>query len=47
MDKPTVSLDAYVRGMWPAEEKMKKQLQKIYLDIEGILEENQGEGKVR
>ena len=34
-------LEAIKRGMWQAEEKMKKELQKIYLDIEGILEENQ------
>ena len=40
-------LEAIKRGMWQAEEKMKKELQKIYLDIEGILEENQGGGKVK
>ena len=40
-------MEAIKRGMWQAEEKMKKELQKIYLDIEGILEENQVGGKVK
>ena len=34
-------LEAIKRGMWQAEEKMKQELQNIYLDIEGILEESQ------
>ena len=32
-------LEAIERGMWNASEDMKKQLQQIYLDIEGFLEE--------
>jgi len=31
-------LEAIERGMWQATEEMKKELQKIYLDIEGLLE---------
>ena len=31
-------LEAIERGMWQATEEMKKQLQKLYLDIEGLLE---------
>lgn len=31
-------LEAIERGMWDATEEMKKQLQKLYLDIEGLLE---------
>ncbi len=31
-------LEAIERGMWDASEEMKKQLQKLYLDIEGLLE---------
>jgi len=31
-------LEAIERNMWQATEDMKKELQKIYLDIEGLLE---------
>ena len=34
-------LEAIKRGMWQAEKKMKQELQNIYLNIEGILEESQ------
>jgi len=37
-------LEAIERGMWQATEEMKKELQKIYLDIEGLLE---GVGEVK
>jgi len=37
-------LEAIERGMWQATEEMKKELQKIYLDVEGLLE-GVGEGK--
>jgi cobaltochelatase CobN len=37
-------LEAIERGMWQATEEMRKELQKIYLDIEGLLE-GVGEGK--
>ena len=32
-------LEAIERGMWEATEEMKKDLQKLYLDIEGLLED--------
>jgi cobaltochelatase CobN len=31
-------LEAIARGMWEATKEMKKQLQKLYLDIEDLLE---------
>jgi len=34
-------LEAIERGLWEATEEMKEKLQKLYLDIEGLLE---GEG---
>mgnify|MGYP000120730620 CR=1 FL=1 len=34
-------LEAIERGMWQATDEMKQELQSIYLDIEGILEESQ------
>jgi len=37
-------LEAIERGMWEATEEMKKKLQKLYLDIEGLLE-GAGESK--
>ena len=33
-------LEAQQRGLWNASEDMKKELQKIYLSIEGTLEED-------
>jgi len=35
-------LEAIERGMWQATEEMKQELQNIYLDIEGVLEESTG-----
>jgi len=35
-------LEAIERGMWQATEEMKQELQHIYLDIEGVLEESTG-----
>ena len=32
-------LEAIERGLWQASEEMKQQLQQIYLDIEGVIEE--------
>lgn len=38
-------LEASERGMWQATEEMKQELQNIYLDIEGMLEESQSKGE--
>ncbi len=38
-------LEAIERDMWQATEEMKQELQNIYLDIEGMLEESQSKGE--
>jgi cobaltochelatase CobN len=37
-------LEAIKRGMWSAEDQMKQELQNVYLEIEGVLEESQSKG---